>query len=122
MDALGRALAAPETEWQRVVQNRYYGDTAVLIDRFARSRANTPNPGRYVTVPDGVRIKDGYRSDFAVVQIATRSDEGYAVASWPMAWVDGDWRVRIPTDIETFWGPGEHVSSIAEFGNWRGQP
>ncbi|WP_416566092.1 hypothetical protein [Nocardia testacea] len=121
LDALGRALAAPDGTWQHVVRARYYGDTDRLIDRFARSRAGIADPGRYVTVPDGVRIQPGYRDDFAVVQVAARTDDGYGIATWPMAWVDNDWRVRIPNDLEALWSSGEHVSSILDFGSWRAQ-
>lgn len=119
LDALSRALSAPDGTWQRVMQARYYGDTGQLQDRFARARANTTNPGRYVTVPDGVRVQPGYRDDFAVVEIATRTDGGYAIATWPVAWIDNDWRVRIPEDIETLWRPGRQIQSIADFGSWR---
>ncbi|WP_280426676.1 hypothetical protein [Nocardia carnea] len=122
LDAFGRALAAPEGTWQRVVDSRYYGDTARLLDRFARSRASSSDPGRYVTVPDGVRIQPGYRDDFAVVQIAARSANGYATVTWPVAWVDNDWRIRIPGDIESFWRPGVSSSSLNGFGNWKWQP
>lgn len=118
LDALVRTLAAPDGIWQQVVRDRYYGDHAALIDRFARSRTNTPNAGRYVVVPDGIRIAPGYDDDFAIVQIATHSDLGYTVAAWPMAWVDGDWKVRA-ADPETLWGPGQTVATLDGFGVWK---
>ncbi|MGW6332191.1 hypothetical protein [Nocardia rhamnosiphila] len=122
LDAFARALAAPEGTWQRVIGSRYYGDTEQLLDRFARSRASSAEPARYVTVPEGVRIQPGYRDDFAVVQVAARSADGYAMGTWPVAWVDNDWRVRTLGDIESFWRLGEFISSLDGFGNWKWQP
>ncbi|MGN2636487.1 hypothetical protein ACTD5D_09900 [Nocardia takedensis] len=118
-DALARALAAPETTWQQVVTTRYHGGGPALIDRFARSRTRTPHAARYVTVPDAVRIADGYNSDYAVVEFATRERLGYRIARWPMAWLDGDWRVAVPTEIETLWGPGTFLDSLTGFGTWK---
>lgn len=118
-DALARALAAPEPVWQQVVRDRYYGGGTPLLDRFARSRERTPDAGRYVVVPDGVRVRPGYRDDLAVVEFAARDDLGYRVATWPMAWIDGDWRVRVPAEIETLWGPGTYVTTLAGFGSWK---
>ncbi|MFI6041958.1 hypothetical protein ACIA8C_10005 [Nocardia sp. NPDC051321] len=123
LDALGRALSAPEGIWQQVVAERYYGGGPALVNRFARSRARTPDAARYVVVPDGVRVRPGYRDDLAVVEIAHRTTGGYTIATWPMAWVGGDWRVRVPEDIETLWGPGVSTPTLAEaFGSWKGQP
>ncbi|MFE7718570.1 hypothetical protein ACFU44_05960 [Nocardia rhizosphaerihabitans] len=119
MDAIGRAYAAPETIWQNVIRERFYGGGDELIDGFARSRTSAPGMARYVTVPEGVRIQPGYRDDLAVVQLAVRSTSGYAIATWPMVWVDGDWRIRVPDDIDTLWGPGTPTASTAGFGNWR---
>ncbi|MGV9822942.1 hypothetical protein [Nocardia xishanensis] len=121
-DALARALAAPEGIWQQVVRERYYGGGQDLLNRFARSRHRTIDAARYVVVPDGVRVQPGYRDDLAVVQFATRDDLGYTVATWPMVWIDGDWRVRVPDDIETLWGPGTSVSTLVGFGSWKGLP
>lgn len=118
-DALGRALAAPDRTWQRVVSERYYGGGQGLADRFARSRARTPDAARYVTVPDGVRIASGYSSDYAVIEFAIRDGLGYRIARWPMIWIDGDWRVSVPSDIETLWGPGTYTASLTGFGTWR---
>ncbi|MET7772088.1 hypothetical protein [Nocardia sp. NPDC005366] len=118
-DALGRALAAPERTWRQVVATRYRGGGQALLDRFARSRARTPDAARYVTVPDGVRIAQGYSPDYAVVEFAIRDGLGYRIARWPMAWADGDWRVAVPTEIETLWGPGTYVDSMTGFGAWR---
>jgi hypothetical protein len=118
-DALGRALAAPDRIWQRVLAERYYGGGQALVDRFARSRARTPDAARYVTVPDGVRIASGYSSDYAIVEFATRDGLGYRIARWPMIWIDGDWRVSVPSDIETLWGPGTYADLLAGFGTWR---
>ncbi|WP_405180777.1 hypothetical protein OG225_06125 [Nocardia sp. NBC_01377] len=118
-DALARALAAPEPVWQQVVRDRYYGGGTPLLDRFARSRERTRDAGRYVVVPDGVRVRPGYRDDLAVVEFAARDDLGYRVATWPMAWIEGDWRVRVPADIETLWGPGTYVTNLAGFGSWK---
>lgn len=119
MDAIGRAYAAPETIWQRVVRERFYSGSDALIDGFARSRASAPGMARFVTVPEGVRIQSGYRDDLAVVQLAVRSTSGYAIATWPLVWVDGDWRIRVPDDVETLWGSGTSTVSTAGFGNWR---
>ncbi|WP_063065741.1 hypothetical protein [Nocardia violaceofusca] len=120
-DALARALAAPEGLWQNAVRARFVGDTDAFIARVTRSRTRTPDAARYVTVPDGIRVRDGYRPDFAVIDIATRTGEGYTYASWPMAY-DGDWRVRLPGDIETLWQSGDPRSSLAGFGQWRTTP
>ncbi|MEV6338738.1 hypothetical protein AB0M12_28950 [Nocardia vinacea] len=119
-DALARALAAPEGVWQHVVRERYYGGGQALLDRFARSRERTRDAARYVVVPDGVRIQPGYRDDLALVQFGTHNDIGYTISTWPMAWIDGDWHVRVPDDIETLWGPGTSASSLTGFGNWKG--
>ncbi|WP_107657531.1 hypothetical protein [Nocardia suismassiliense] len=122
LDALGRALAAPEGTWQRVVAERYYGGGPALVSRFARSRERTADAARYVVVPDGVRVRPGYRDDLAVVEIASRAEGGYAIATWPMAWISGDWRVRVPDDIETLWGPAASVPTLTGFGSWKNQP
>ncbi|MFC9964443.1 hypothetical protein [Nocardia ignorata] len=119
MDAIGRAYAAPDPIWQKVVRERFYGGGDTLIDQFARSRASAPGMARYVTVPEGVRVEPGYRDDLAVVQLAVRSTTGYAIATWPMVWVDGDWRIRTPEVIETLWRPATPVASMAGFGRWR---
>ncbi|WP_040797772.1 hypothetical protein [Nocardia higoensis] len=118
-DALARVLAAPEGTWQRVVVERYHGAEQALVDRFARSRARTPDAARYVVVPDGVRVVPGYSPDFAVVEFAARDRLGYRIARWPMTWLDGDWRVAVPVDIETLWGPGTYTDSLSGFGTWR---
>ncbi|WP_067479995.1 hypothetical protein [Nocardia amamiensis] len=121
-DALARALAAPDGVWQQVVRERYYGGGEALLDRFSRSRERTQNAARYVVVPDGVRVQPGYRDDLAVVQFATRDDLGYTIATWPMAWIDGDWRVRVPADIETLWSPGASTPTLSGFGSWKAMP
>ncbi|AFU02863.1 hypothetical protein [Nocardia brasiliensis] len=121
LDAVGRALAAPEGTWQQVVGERFYDGGPALISRFARSRT-TPDAARYVVVPEGVRVQPGYRDDLAVVQIASRTHDGYAVGSWAMTWINGDWRVRVPADIETLWGPATPVLTVAGFGSWKGLP
>ncbi|WP_157163585.1 hypothetical protein [Nocardia aobensis] len=117
-DALARTLAAPESLWENVVRARFVGDTDAFIARVTRSRTRTPDAARYVTVPDGIRVRDGYRPDFAVVDIANRTREGYTSTSWPMTY-DGDWRVRLPDDIEMLWQTGDLISSLAGFGQWR---
>ncbi|WP_043661432.1 hypothetical protein [Nocardia thailandica] len=125
LDAFGRALSAPEGVWQQVVRQRYYiGDPAdALVARFQRSRANTPDAARYVVVPDGVRVQAGYDPDMAVVEIASRSGSGYAVSAWPMAWIDGDWRVRVPDDLESLWRPNTFTAaSLTGFGTWKPRP
>ncbi|WP_433664643.1 hypothetical protein ACQPW1_22390 [Nocardia sp. CA-128927] len=119
-DALGRALAAPSGVWQQVVNERYFGGGQRLIDRFTRSRRGTPDAASFVVVPEGFRVLPGYRRDFAVVQIAVKSVGGWAYSTWPMAWTDDDWRIRVPDDIETFWAPGIPISSLADFGSWKG--
>ncbi|WP_328715445.1 hypothetical protein [Nocardia salmonicida] len=119
MDAIGRVYAVPEPVWREVVGERFYGGEDALVDRFARSRAETPGAARYVTVPEGVRIQPGYRDDLAVVQLAVRSKTGYAIATWPMVWVDGDWRVRVPDEIEDLWRPAAPASSVIGFGDWK---
>lgn len=119
MDAIGRVYAAPELIWRKVVRDRFYGGGDTLIDQFARSRTSAPDMARYVTVPEGVRVQPGYRDDLAVVQLAVRSTNGYAIATWPMVWVDGDWRIRTPDDIETLWRPAAPTASTAGFGRWR---
>ncbi|WP_249645226.1 hypothetical protein [Nocardia sputi] len=121
-DALARVLAAPDGVWQQVVHQRYYGGGQALTDRFARSRQRTPGAARYVVVPDGVGIQPGYRDDLAVVQFATHDELGYTISTWPMAWIDGDWRVRVPDDIETLWGPGASTPVLTEFGSWKATP
>ncbi|WP_280503284.1 hypothetical protein [Nocardia farcinica] len=118
-DALARALAAPEGTWQRAVVERYYHGEQAVVDRFARSRARTPDAARFVVVPDGVRIVPGYSPDFAVVEFAARDGLGYRIARWPMTWFDGDWRVAVPADIEALWGPGTYIDSLSGFGAWR---
>ncbi|MCM6774420.1 hypothetical protein NDR87_14220 [Nocardia sp. CDC159] len=117
LDAVARALAAPDGVWQQVVRSRFHGGGPALIDRFARSRS-TPNPARYIAVPDGVRVLSNYQPDFAVVQIAVRASDGWTYGTWPMAWVDGDWRVRVPDDIDTFWGEPTFVDTLTGFGQW----
>ncbi|WP_280345524.1 hypothetical protein [Nocardia neocaledoniensis] len=119
LDAVGRVYAAPDPIWRDVVGERFYGGGQALIDRFARSRADTPGAARYVTVPEGVRIQPGYRDDLAVVQLAVRSTTGYAIATWPMVWVEGDWRVRVPDDVESLWRPATPTASVAGFGDWK---
>ncbi|WP_063043328.1 hypothetical protein [Nocardia pseudovaccinii] len=119
-DALARALAAPDGVWQQVARERYYGGGQALLDRFTRSRQRTRDAARYVVVPDGVRIQPGYRDDLALVQFATHDDIGYTISTWPMAWIGGDWQVRVPENIETLWGPGTSASSLTGFGNWKG--
>jgi hypothetical protein len=89
-----------------------------LIDQFARSRTSDPNMARYVTVPEGVRVQPGYREDLAVVQLAVRSTSGYAIATWPMVWVEGDWRIRVPDDPASLWRPATPTLSTAGFGKW----
>ncbi|WP_063047878.1 hypothetical protein [Nocardia pseudovaccinii] len=118
-DALARALAAPEGVWQQIVTHRYLGGGQALIDRFARSRKNTPDAARYVVVPEGFRILPGYRPDFAVVQIASKAIGGVAYSTWPMTWTGGDWRVRVPDDIETLWAPATPTTSLADFAQWK---
>ncbi|MBF6325880.1 hypothetical protein [Nocardia cyriacigeorgica] len=122
LDALARALAAPDGIWQQVVAQRYYGGGQALIDRFALARARTSDAARYVVVPAGIRIHDGYRSDFAVIEVASRSVDGYAITTWPMVWIDDDWRVRVPEDIEMLWAAGETASTLTGFGHWASQP
>lgn len=117
-DALARTLAAPEGLWESVVRARFIGDTDVFIARVTRSRSRTPDAARYVAVPDGIRVRDGYRPDFAVVDIVTRTHDGYTSTSWPMAY-DNDWRVRLPDDIETLWKTSISVESLTGFGRWR---
>lgn len=117
-DALARALAAPEGTWQQVVRDRFYGGGQQLLDRFARSRTSTPDAARYVTVPDGVRIRPGYRPDLAVVEFALTARDGYATSTWPMVWLDGDWKVRI-NDIDTLWSPTTRVQTLDGFGSWK---
>lgn len=116
-DALARALAAPDGTWQQVVRDRFYGGGQPLLDRFARSRAGTPDAARYVTVPDGVRVRPDYRPDLAVVEFALSDRDGYAVSTWPMVWVDGDWKVRVD-NIEALWGPPARVHTLTGFGSW----
>ncbi|PPJ02271.1 hypothetical protein [Nocardia cyriacigeorgica] len=118
-DALARALAAPEGIWQTAVRTRFYGGGNALVARFSLARARTPDAARYVVVPDGVRIQPGYRDDLAVVEFAVRSDVGYGVSVWPMVWVDGDWRVRVPDNIETLWQRGTSTPTLTGFGTWK---
>ncbi|WP_157116960.1 hypothetical protein [Nocardia vaccinii] len=120
-DAIARALAAPEGIWQSVVRARYLGGGQALIDRFAASRASTPGAGRYVTVPEGIRILPGYRQDFAVVQIAVRTRDSFAYGTWPMVWNNTDWRVRVPDDINTLWQPAVPLTTLTDFGRWESQ-
>ncbi|MGI5219467.1 hypothetical protein [Nocardia sp. CA-290969] len=117
-DALARALAAPEGTWQQVVAERFFGGGQPLLDRFARSRAGTPEAAGYVTVPDGVRVRPGYQPDLAVVEFALEGRDGYAVSTWPMVWVDGDWKVRVD-NLEILWGPTAPVYTLAGFGSWK---
>ncbi len=119
MDAIGRVYAAPEGTWQHVLHERFYGGGQALVDQFARSRTSTPDAARYVTVPEGVRVQAGYRDDLAVVQLAVRATSGYAIATWPMVWVDGDWRIRVPDNLATLWRSGTPTASLSGFGNWR---
>ena len=117
-DALGRALAAPDGVWQRVVAQRYVGGGPVLIARFARSRATTPDAAKYVVVPDGIRVLPGYRPDFAVVQIAIRGRDGWSCSTWPMAWTNGDWKVRTPDNPDDLWALMP-LDSLSGFGVWK---
>ncbi|MEV0768512.1 hypothetical protein [Nocardia salmonicida] len=121
LDAIGRVYAAPDPIWRQVVADRFYGGGDPLVDGFARSRAATPGMGRYVTVPEGVRIQPGYRDDLALVQLAVRSTNGYAIATWPMVWVDGDWRIRTPQTLDTLWAPATPTPSTVGFGDWSSQ-
>lgn len=118
MDAIGRVYAAPEPIWRRVVTERFHVGGEALIGRFARSREEF---ARYVTVPEGVRIQPGYRDDLAVVELVVRSRTGYVVATWPMVWVDGDWRIRVPDAVEDLWRPATPVATTSGFGVWRYQ-
>ncbi|MEV5835376.1 hypothetical protein [Nocardia sp. NPDC052112] len=118
-DALARALAAPEGVWQQIVADRYLGGGQALIDRFARSRKNTPDAAHYVVVPEGFRILPGYRPDFAVVQIASKAIGGVAYSTWPMTWTGDDWHVRVPDDVETLWAPATPTTSLADFAPWK---
>jgi len=117
-DAFARALAAPEGVWQRVVTQRFSGGGGALLDRFAHSRTDNPDTGRNVVVPAGFRIHPDYRPDFAVVDVAVRTPEQISYGTWPMVWVDGDWRVRVD-DIDTLWAPATPVTSLADFGVWQ---
>ncbi|MRH92953.1 hypothetical protein GFY24_36995 [Nocardia sp. SYP-A9097] len=119
-DAIARAFAAPDDIWPNVVRARYLGGGQPLVDRIAQSRAETPTAATYLVVPEGIRILPGYRADFAVVQIAVRASGGWAYANWPMAWHDGDWRVRVPDAIESLWDPAIPVGSLIDFGSWKG--
>ncbi|KZM70415.1 hypothetical protein [Nocardia terpenica] len=120
-DAIARVLAAPEGVWQTVIRQRYLGAGPAFEDRIARSRRNTPDAARYVTVPDGIRIMP-YRPDFAVVEIAVPADQGWVYSTWPMAYTDGDWHVRVPDDIDTLWEPGVPMTSLTGFGSWKDTP
>ncbi|WP_280335703.1 hypothetical protein [Nocardia wallacei] len=122
LDAIARASAAPEGIWQTVVGQRFLGGGHTLLDRFARSHRTTPHAGRYLTVPDGVRVLPGYQPDFAVVQIAVRARDGWTYSTWPMAYTDGDWRIRVPDDPETLWQPGTSIATLTYFGTWRTTP
>jgi len=117
-DALGRALAAPEGVWQRVIAQRYVGGGQGLVARFARSRATTPDAAKYVVVPDGIRVMAGYRPDFAVVQIAIRGQDGWGCSTWPMVWTNGDWKVRTPADPDDLWASAP-LDSLTGFGVWK---
>ncbi|WP_157186606.1 hypothetical protein [Nocardia jiangxiensis] len=117
-DALGRALAASDGVWQRVVAQRYVGAGPALVQRLVQSRANTSHVAKYIVVPDGFRVLAGYRPDFAVVQIAVRATAGWAYSTWPMAWVDGDWKVRVPNDPADLWD-STHLDSLTGFGAWK---
>ena len=49
-DALARAIAAPDDTWQQVLEHRFTGTTGqheLLRDRYARSRAETPDAARF---------------------------------------------------------------------------
>ncbi|MGF6885940.1 hypothetical protein ABIA39_007547 [Nocardia sp. GAS34] len=121
-DALARTVAAPDGVWQNVIRERYLGGGQALIDRIARSRTSTPDAAEYAIVPDGIRVLTDYRPDFAVVQIAVRASDGWAYGVWPMAWSGGDWRVRVPDDLETLWQPAVPVADLSDFGQWRSTP
>ncbi|MFE3228578.1 hypothetical protein [Nocardia sp. NPDC059228] len=121
-DAIARAFAAPDGVWQNVIRSRFRGGEAALIARIGKSRLETLNAATYLVVPEGIRVLPGYRSDFAVVQIAVRASTGWAFANWPMVWSDGDWRVRVPDDVESLWQSAVPISSLTEFGNWKGAP
>lgn len=117
-NALGRALAAPDGVWQRVIIQRYIGGGQALTARFARSRAATPEAAKYVVVPDGIRVLPGYRPDFAVVQIAIRARDGWGCSNWPMAWTGGDWKVRVPENPQDLWA-STPLDSLTGFGVWK---
>ncbi|MBY8862039.1 hypothetical protein K7711_36570 [Nocardia sp. CA2R105] len=119
-DAIARAVAAPEGIWQNVIRERYLGGGQALIDRFARNRAQTPDAAQYLIVPDGIRILNSYRPEFAVVQIAVAARDGWVSSSWSMTWHDNDWRVQVPADIDTLWQPALPVATITDFGQWKG--
>ncbi|WP_330251461.1 hypothetical protein OG874_35785 [Nocardia sp. NBC_00565] len=118
-DAMARALAAPDGVWQRVVAARFVGDQAALLERYASSRRDNPDAAKYVVVPAGIKVV-GYRDDFAVVQLGVRTPQGKSgFSSWPMVWVDGDWRIRAPEDVGALWAASTLVTSLADFGVWR---
>lgn len=121
-DAIARAFAAPDGVWQNVIRFRFRGGGAALTARIGKSRLETLNAATYLAVPEGIRVLPGYRSDFAVVQIAVRASSGWGYANWPMVWSEGDWRVRVPDDVESLWQSAVPVSSLTEFGNWKGTP
>ncbi|MGW0251105.1 hypothetical protein ACWDYH_31200 [Nocardia goodfellowii] len=121
-DALARVLAAPEGVWQQVLAQRYHGGGKALEARFARARSSTPDAAQFVAVPEGFRVLPDYRNDFAVVQIATKAPGGSAYSTWPMTWIDGDWRVRVPENIEILWAPATPVMSLADFASWKSMP
>ncbi|TQM32679.1 hypothetical protein [Nocardia bhagyanarayanae] len=126
LDAAARALAAPEGVWEQVVQQRFYGEAKLtdrLVARYSLARARTPDAARFVVVPDGVRLLPGYDGELAVIEAATRDGSGgYSVSSWAMVWIGGDWRVRIPDNIETLWAPPRHITNLTGFGVWKGSP
>jgi len=118
-DAIARALAAPDSVWQNVIRQRYLGGGQALVDRIGRSRTENPGAARYAIVPDGIRVLPGYQPDFAVVQIAVRAQDGWAYGTWPMTWNAGDWRVRVPDDLDTLWQPAIPVADLTDFGQWK---
>ncbi|MBF6216307.1 hypothetical protein IU487_35545 [Nocardia puris] len=122
-DALARALAAPDPIWRDVLADRFYTETPrhhhELADRFARARAATgPVAAMYVVVPSGVRVTAYRPGESAQVHLAFRARVGWTYATWPMAWVQGDWRVRVPVDVERLWAAATPVTDLSAFGDW----